>query len=84
METIMSGMDYKIQEVAGRIRELRQISGYTIEEMAQRTGVSVEEYTQYENGSCPVPENFGRWWHSCHGSPYLGRRYRCILRPAAP
>ena len=51
METSMSGMDYKIQEVAGRIRELRQISGYTIEEMAQRTGVSVEEYTQYENGS---------------------------------
>ena len=51
METVMTGMDYKIQEVAGRIRELRQISGFTVEEMARRTDVSVEEYTQYENGS---------------------------------
>ena len=51
METFMSDIDYKIQEVAGRIRELRQISGFSVEEMAQRTGVSVEEYMQYENGS---------------------------------
>ena len=51
METTMTGMDYKIQEVASRIRELRQISGFTVEEMAQRTDVSVEEYLQYENGS---------------------------------
>ena len=51
METFMTGMDYKIQEVADRIRELRQISGFTVEEMASRTNVSVEEYTQYENGS---------------------------------
>ena len=51
MEQTMTGMDYKIREVAGRIRELRQISGFTVEEMAQRTSVSVQEYTQYENGS---------------------------------
>ncbi len=51
MEQMMTGMDYKIREVAGRIRELRQISGYTVEEMAQRTNVTVEEYVQYENGS---------------------------------
>ena len=51
MEQMMTGMDYKIQEVAGRIRELRQISGFTVEEMAQRTNVTVEEYVQYENGS---------------------------------
>ncbi len=51
METVMTGMDYKIQEVAGRIRELRQISGFTVEEMARFTDISVEEYTQYENGS---------------------------------
>ena len=50
MEQTMTGMDYKIQEVAGRIRELRQISGFTPEEMAQRTNVSVEEYLQYEAG----------------------------------
>ena len=51
MEKTMSGMDYKIQEVASRIRELRQISGFSVEEMAQRTDVTVEEYLQYENGS---------------------------------
>ena len=51
MEQVMTGMDYKIREVAGRIRELRQISGFTVEDMAQRTGVTVEEYKQYEEGS---------------------------------
>ena len=51
MGTFMSDIDYKIQEVAGRIRELRQISGFSVEEMAERTGVSVEEYMLYENGS---------------------------------
>ncbi|MBR0446021.1 MAG: AMP-binding protein [Oscillospiraceae bacterium] len=44
-------MDYKIREVAGRIRELREISGISIDEMAQRTGVSTEEYMQCEAGS---------------------------------
>ena len=51
MDQTMTGMDYKIQEVAGRIRELRQISGFTVEEMAEKTNVSVEEYMLYEAGS---------------------------------
>jgi len=51
MEQTMTGMDYKIREVAGRIKELRQISGFSVEEMAQRTNVPVEEYVQYESGS---------------------------------
>ncbi len=51
MDEMITGMDYKIREVADRIRELRQISGFSAEEMAQRTGVSVEEYNQYESGS---------------------------------
>ena len=51
MENIMSGMDYKMQEVARRIRELREISGFTVEEMAQRTNLSVEEYVQCESGN---------------------------------
>ncbi len=51
MEQTMTGMDFKIREVAGRIRELREISGFTVEEMAERTGVSVEEYIQCEAGS---------------------------------
>ncbi len=51
MEQIMTGTDYKIREVASRIRELRTISGFSVEEMAQRTGVSVEDYCQFEEGS---------------------------------
>ena len=49
-EQSITGLDYKIREVAGRIRELREISGFTVEEMAQRTGISVEEYKACEAG----------------------------------
>ena len=51
MDNTMTGMEYKIHAVAARIRELREISGFTVEEMAQRTGVSVEEYIACEAGS---------------------------------
>ncbi len=51
MEEMMTGMDFKIREVAGRIRELRQISGFTVEEMARRTGLSAEEYIRCEEGT---------------------------------
>ena len=50
MEERMTGMDLKIREVAGRIRELREVSGFTQEEMARRTGVSLEEYRDCESG----------------------------------
>ena len=51
MDNIMKDMDRKLQEVAGRIRELRQICGLSVEEMAQRTDLSVEEYIACEEGS---------------------------------
>ena len=51
MEQTMTGMDFKIREMAERIRELREVSGFTVEEMAQRTGLSVEEYIQCESGN---------------------------------
>ena len=40
----LTGLDYKIQEMAGRIRELREISGFT------PAGVSIEEYLLCEAG----------------------------------
>ncbi len=46
----MIGLDLKIKEMAGRIRELRDIVGITAEEMAQKTGVSLDEYITCENG----------------------------------
>ncbi len=46
----MTGLDSKIREIAGRIRELRQLEGLTIEEMSRKTGVSPEEYLRCEEG----------------------------------
>ncbi len=47
----MTGLDFKIKEMAGRIRELRQIENLSVEEMAEKTGVSVQEYVECENGN---------------------------------
>jgi acetyl-CoA synthetase len=49
-ETKLTGMTYKIKEMAARIRELREISGLTVGQMAERTGTSVEEYIRCEAG----------------------------------
>ena len=46
----MTGLDLKIKEMAGRIKELREIENISIEDMATKTGVSVEEYEKCENG----------------------------------
>ena len=46
----MSGLDFKIREMAERIRELREITRYTPEEMAAKTDVTAEEYLACENG----------------------------------
>ena len=53
MKTI-TGLDYKIMEMAGRIKELREIEGYSVAYMAQKTGVSEEEYLCCENGGCDL------------------------------
>ena len=49
MEQI-SGLDFKIKEMASRIKELREIVGLTPAEMAAKTGVSQEEYLLCEKG----------------------------------
>ncbi len=48
--TQITGLDYKIKEMAGRIKELREIEGLTPEEMALKTDVSREEYIKCEEG----------------------------------
>ena len=50
MSQNMTGMAYKMKEVAGRIRELRQITGISVEEMAKRTDLTVDEYLACEAG----------------------------------
>ena len=49
MEPI-TGLDLRIREMAARIRELREITGFTEEEMAVKTDVSAEEYRRCEAG----------------------------------
>lgn len=43
--------EFKIREVAERIRAVRESVGLTSEEMAEKTGVSVYEYLAYEGGA---------------------------------
>ena len=46
----ISGLDFKLHEVAERIRELRVITGLTPAEMASLTDVSLDEYLLCESG----------------------------------
>lgn len=45
-------------EVAERIQEMRDICDFTVEEMAQKTEVSVEQYIEYESGKIDLPFTF--------------------------
>jgi len=40
----------QIQMVAMRIRDLREITGFTAEEVAEKSGVPLEDYVAYETG----------------------------------
>ncbi len=46
----MKDIDLKIKEMAGRIRELREIENLSVLQMAEKTGVSEQEYIACENG----------------------------------
>ena len=58
MQHTASSASSKLFEVASRIRELREIAGYTQEEMAARTEVSLEMYQMYEDGVADFPFSF--------------------------
>ncbi|MBQ0026693.1 MAG: AMP-binding protein, partial [Lachnospiraceae bacterium] len=48
----------KLLEVAQRIREMREISGFSPAEMAEKTEVTTEEYISFENGEKDFPFTF--------------------------
>ena len=52
----------QLMEIAQRIREMREILGYSIETMAKQTEVSEEIYKQFETGSLDLPFTF---MHKC-------------------
>ena len=45
-----NGLDVKIREMARRIKELREIENLSVEYMAEKCGVSLEEYIACEKG----------------------------------
>ena len=49
-------------DVALRIREMREIVGYSIAEMAEKTEISQELYMEYEAGNADLPFSF---MHKC-------------------
>ena len=51
-----------LMEIAERIREMREIVGYSEAEMAEKTEVSVEQYRSYEQGKVDLPLTF---MHKC-------------------
>ena len=55
-------MTEKLQEMAARIREMREIIGYSVEYMAKLTGVSEDEYARVEAGKSDPTFNF---LHQC-------------------
>ena len=54
----ITGLDFKIQEMAARIRELREIEGISLEDMAAKTGVSPTEYADCESGKSDLNFTF--------------------------
>jgi transcriptional regulator with XRE-family HTH domain len=48
-------MTEQIAQIAKRIREIREISGTTIDSLANSLGISVELYNEYESGLSDIP-----------------------------
>ena len=52
----------QLLDVALRIREMREIVGYSVAEMAQKTEIPQELYIEYEAGTADLPFTF---MHKC-------------------
>ena len=48
----------QLNEVAARIRGMRDVMGISAEEMAKKTEVTLDEYKKYENGAADMPFAF--------------------------
>lgn len=51
----IQSMPNQIKEIAARLRELRDIAGISIEELAKEFNVPVETYKEYESGEVDIP-----------------------------
>ncbi len=59
---VNANTDVTLAEIGGRIRELREIAGYTVEQMADMTGNDLATYVEYEDGLRDMPFTF---IHAC-------------------
>ncbi len=48
----------RLSEIASRIKEMREIMGYSQSEMAEKTEVTLDAYVQYEGGVADIPFTF--------------------------
>ena len=48
----------QLSEIAARIKEMREIMGWSIAEMAAKTEVDEERYAAYEGGKTDIPFSF--------------------------
>ncbi len=48
-------MTEQIKQIAGRIKEIREISGLSAETLAGKLGIPVDLYLKYESGSTDIP-----------------------------
>ena len=51
-------MSEQIRQIAIRIKDLREISGLSIETLAKDLGISAETYQEYESGNVDIPVSF--------------------------
>ena len=48
----------QLSEIAERIKEMRDIMGWTVSDMAEKTEVSTDEYENFESGKADLPFTF--------------------------
>ena len=48
----------QLMEIASRIKEMREIMGWSTEEMAKKTEVTEEDYVNYETANADIPFSF--------------------------
>ena len=63
-------MNNQLMEVAFRIKEMREVCGFSEEDMAVKTDITVEEYREYERGAIDFPFSF---IHKCAKAFGIGK-----------
>lgn len=51
-------MNAQIEQIAQRLKGLRDALDFSVEEMAQKLGISPEEYVRFESGKSDIPMSF--------------------------